>query len=60
MDQYIPDFPFMILDIIKEFSGSQLDKTIHNYKSYLIKIFFLRSSYHSIHPKALICLLKHP
>lgn len=44
MDQYIPDFPFMILDIIKEFSGSQLDKTIHNYKSYLTKIFFLRSS----------------
>ena len=29
----------MILDIINDFSGSQLDKTIHNYKSYLIKIF---------------------
>ena len=28
MDQYIPEFPLTILDIIKEFSGSQLDKTI--------------------------------
>lgn len=54
----IPESPNTIWTLTNEFSGSQLDKTIHSYYSYPIIMFFIKEVYHSNYSPLchLICL----